>query len=173
MQLATIPHATRGGQAQAKLDRTCSSREGNTFPPQQRACVAIHTRHTNVAQKAHILEPSQSLQHLYEPWQPSSSPSVACSKVSSPSKPHHFPQNDTLSEYLAVSVLLVNAIAILSEDRFLARIGWGNAQQSEPSFGGGGMQDNTSVKAKMINLINSVRTLMRSMHIQILPREEE
>jgi immediate early response 3-interacting protein 1 len=25
------------------------------------------------------------------------------------------------------------------------------------------MQDNTSIKAKMINLINSVRTLMRSM----------
>jgi len=60
-----------------------------------------------------------------------------------------------------VSVLLVNAIAVLSEDRFLARIGWGSSQQQvEPSFGGGG-QDNTSVKAKMINLINSVRTLMR------------
>ncbi|RMY36056.1 hypothetical protein D0866_04196 [Hortaea werneckii] len=64
-----------------------------------------------------------------------------------------------------VSILLVNAIAILSEDRFLARskppkVGWGSSQQ-EPAFGG--MQDNTSVKAKMINLINSVRTLMRSM----------
>jgi len=60
-----------------------------------------------------------------------------------------------------VSVLLVNAIAILSEDRFLARIGWGSSQQSEPSFGGGpGMQD-ASIKSKMINLINSVRTLMR------------
>jgi len=58
-----------------------------------------------------------------------------------------------------VSILLVNAIAILSEDRFLARIGWGSSQP-EPAFGGG-MQDNTSVKAKMINLINSVRTLMR------------
>ncbi|KAK5155910.1 hypothetical protein LTS14_005476 [Recurvomyces mirabilis] len=61
------------------------------------------------------------------------------------------------------SILVVNAIAILSEDRFLARtttVGWGTSQQSEPSFGGG-MQDNTSVKAKMINLISSVRTLMR------------
>ncbi|KAI7280707.1 hypothetical protein KC345_g4587 [Hortaea werneckii] len=57
-----------------------------------------------------------------------------------------------------VSILLVNAIAILSEDRFLARIGWGSSQQ-EPAFGG--MQDNTSVKSKVINLINSVRTLMR------------
>ncbi|OCK73939.1 Yos1-like protein [Lepidopterella palustris CBS 459.81] len=56
-----------------------------------------------------------------------------------------------------VSVLLVNAIAILSEDRFLARIGWTNA--SDPGFGGG--QDNGSVKAKMVNLVASVRTLMR------------
>ncbi|KAK4499183.1 hypothetical protein PRZ48_009696 [Zasmidium cellare] len=60
-----------------------------------------------------------------------------------------------------VSILLVNAIAILSEDRFLARIGWGSSSATaEPSFGGsaGGEQ---SVKSKMINLINSVRTLMR------------
>lgn len=86
-----------------------------------------------------------------------------------------------------VSVLLINAIAVLSEDRFLARstsrqtrpanpdtlsqnnhksnkphhtVGWGNAAQNEPSFGGS--QDGASVKAKTINLINSVRTLMRS-----------
>ncbi|QIW95843.1 hypothetical protein AMS68_001361 [Peltaster fructicola] len=58
-----------------------------------------------------------------------------------------------------VSVLLVNAIAILSEDRFLARIGWGSTQ-NEPSFGQGS-QDNASLKARTINLINSVRTLMR------------
>ncbi|TKA38622.1 hypothetical protein B0A54_09558 [Friedmanniomyces endolithicus] len=60
--------------------------------------------------------------------------------------------------FFQASILIVNAMAILSEDRFLARIGWGSAQ-NEPAFGG--MQDNTSVKAKMINLINSVRTLMR------------
>ncbi|KAF2482208.1 Yos1-like protein [Neohortaea acidophila] len=59
-----------------------------------------------------------------------------------------------------VSVLLVNAIAILSEDRFLARIGWGSTQ-NEPAGFGGSSQDSASVKAKMINLINSVRTLMR------------
>ncbi|GME48916.1 Protein transport protein [Neofusicoccum parvum] len=111
-----------------------------------------------------------------------------------------------------VSVLLVNAIAVLSEDRFLARskpssaryicnasrlaspllplraqlllthpavpplphsiaitlwnradttrliaVGWG--QSAEPGFGGA--QDTQSVKAKLINLIASVRTLMR------------
>ncbi|KAF2221973.1 Yos1-like protein, partial [Elsinoe ampelina] len=57
-----------------------------------------------------------------------------------------------------VSVLLVNAIAILSEDRFLARIGWSSASQDA---GFGGVQDTTSVKAKIVNLIASVRTLMR------------
>jgi hypothetical protein len=41
-------------------------------------------------------------------------------------------------------------------------VGWGNAAQNEPSFGGGSAQDGASVKAKTINLINSVRTLMRS-----------
>jgi hypothetical protein len=45
-------------------------------------------------------------------------------------------------------------------------VGWGSTQ-GEPSFGGQ-MQDNTSVKAKLINLINSVRTLMRSMRLQQL-----
>ncbi|KAK5149313.1 Yos1-like protein [Cryomyces antarcticus] len=57
-----------------------------------------------------------------------------------------------------VSILLVNAIAILSEDRFLARIGWGNTP-SDPGFGG--VPDSQSIKAKMVNLIASVRTLMR------------
>ncbi|KAF2204499.1 Yos1-like protein [Delitschia confertaspora ATCC 74209] len=56
-----------------------------------------------------------------------------------------------------VSVLLINAVAILSEDRFLARIGWTTA--ADPGFGGA--RDDASIKARMINLISSVRTLMR------------
>lgn len=39
------------------------------------------------------------------------------------------------------------------------QVGWGSVQQ-EPAFGG--PADNTSVKSKVINLIASVRTLMRS-----------
>ncbi|KAI2614000.1 Yos1-like protein [Hypoxylon fragiforme] len=62
-----------------------------------------------------------------------------------------------LGNLLYVSILLVNAIAILSEDRFLARI---NLSASyDPAFGAG--PDSQSVKAKVINLIASVRTLMR------------
>lgn len=38
-------------------------------------------------------------------------------------------------------------------------VGWGNAP-TEPSFGGS--RDDASVKSKIVNLISSVRTLMRS-----------
>ncbi|KAL5359525.1 Yos1-like protein [Aspergillus floccosus] len=55
-------------------------------------------------------------------------------------------------------ILITNAIAVLSEDRFLARIGWGRTQ-ADPAFGAA--YDSTSVKAKSINLIASVRTVMR------------
>jgi hypothetical protein len=57
-----------------------------------------------------------------------------------------------------VIVLIVNAIAILSEDRFLARIGWA-AQQPEPAFGSGA---DVSIKGKIINLISATRLLTRS-----------
>ncbi|KAF1968990.1 Yos1-like protein [Bimuria novae-zelandiae CBS 107.79] len=55
-----------------------------------------------------------------------------------------------------VSVLLINAIAILSEDRFLARIGW--TANADPGFGG---QRDDGIKARLVNLVSSVRTLMR------------
>ncbi|PYH89392.1 Yos1-like protein [Aspergillus ellipticus CBS 707.79] len=63
-----------------------------------------------------------------------------------------------LGKLVYVIILLINSLAILSEDRFLARIGWGRTQ-AEPAFGAA--YDNTSVKAKTINLIASVRTVMR------------
>ncbi|PQE31331.1 hypothetical protein CJF32_00001918 [Rutstroemia sp. NJR-2017a WRK4] len=60
-----------------------------------------------------------------------------------------------------ICVLLVNAIAILSEDRFLARVGWSNTM-ADPGFGGTNAND-ASVKSKLINLMTSVRTLMRNL----------
>ncbi|RKU41592.1 hypothetical protein DL546_000003, partial [Coniochaeta pulveracea] len=56
-----------------------------------------------------------------------------------------------------ISCLLLNAIAILSEDRFLARINL-SSSSFDPAFG---QSADTSVKAKIVNLITSVRTLMR------------
>ncbi|PLB40057.1 YOS1 family protein [Aspergillus candidus] len=63
-----------------------------------------------------------------------------------------------LGKLVYAAILLTNAIAVLSEDRFLARIGWGRTQ-ADPAFGA--TYDNTSVKAKTVNLIASIRTLMR------------
>lgn len=83
--------------------------------------------------------------------------------------------------HLSVCILLINAIAVLSEDRFLARSTnqpLSRAQifahvssntfyavnlspaSYDPAFGAG---PDASVKAKIINLIASVRTIMRSM----------
>ncbi|KAJ1659931.1 hypothetical protein IWQ61_001067 [Dispira simplex] len=55
------------------------------------------------------------------------------------------------------SLLLLNAIAILNEQRFLARIGWAG-HQFNSSFN----DPNPSIKARIINLISAVRTLLRT-----------
>ncbi|EJD01496.1 Yos1-like protein [Fomitiporia mediterranea MF3/22] len=71
-----------------------------------------------------------------------------------------------------VTLLLINAMAILNEERFLARIGWtAQAQQAQPAFaqpydpytGMGGNPPEISITAKLVNLITAVRTLMRGM----------
>ncbi|KAK6948261.1 hypothetical protein Daesc_010025 [Daldinia eschscholtzii] len=64
-----------------------------------------------------------------------------------------------LGNLLYVTILLINAIAILSEDRFLARINLSSTSY-DPAFGAG--PDSQSVKAKVVNLIASVRMVMRS-----------
>ncbi|KAF5125921.1 Protein transport protein yos1 [Metarhizium anisopliae] len=60
--------------------------------------------------------------------------------------------------FLYITVLLINAVAILSEDRFLARINLSPASY-DPAFGTGA---DASIKAKIIHLIASIRTIMRS-----------
>jgi hypothetical protein len=77
--------------------------------------------------------------------------------------------NEKDAEYGTVSVLLINAIAILSEDRFLARIGW-TANAQEPGFGGA--RDDASIKARLVQFVSSVRTLMRSRWPFLGPRSE-
>lgn len=62
-----------------------------------------------------------------------------------------------LGSLVYVMCLLTNALAILSDDRFLARIGLSTTTY-DPAFGVG---DANSVKAKLVNLIASVRMLMR------------
>ncbi|KAK0551462.1 hypothetical protein OC861_000532 [Tilletia horrida] len=70
---------------------------------------------------------------------------------------------------LALTLLLItNAIAILNEERFLARIGWSQSQiqnhhlQDPSGFGGGGGgMGEPGIKARLVNLISAVRMLMR------------
>ncbi|KAI5120683.1 hypothetical protein M0805_006972 [Coniferiporia weirii] len=78
----------------------------------------------------------------------------------------------TIGTILYVGLLLVNAMAILNEERFLARIGWTSqaqhmaqqqtfAQPYDPYSGMAGQQQDVGVKVKLVNLIGAVRTLMR------------
>lgn len=75
-----------------------------------------------------------------------------------------------LGKLFYVIVLVINGIAVLSEDRFLNRIGWGsttgqqnngNIQAQFNQFNSGLDNTDGSVKTKLINLISAFRTLMR------------
>ncbi|KAE9410501.1 Yos1-like protein [Gymnopus androsaceus JB14] len=72
-----------------------------------------------------------------------------------------------LGTILYVSILLVNAMAVLSEDRFLARIGWTSARPPNVSNPGFQAYDQMAlgqevgIKTKIIDLISAVRTLLR------------
>lgn len=56
-----------------------------------------------------------------------------------------------------VMVLFTNAVCILSEDRFLLRVGW--STQSLAGFAPNQQED--SVKARLLTLIHAIRTLLR------------
>ncbi|KAF3016136.1 hypothetical protein E8E14_007509 [Neopestalotiopsis sp. 37M] len=64
-----------------------------------------------------------------------------------------------LGSFFQIAVLLLNAVAILSEDRFLARVGL-SASSHDPAFGAGPGGDQ-SFKFKLMNMIASVRMLTR------------
>jgi len=75
-----------------------------------------------------------------------------------------------LGVILYVTLLLINAMAILNEERFLARIGWSSTQPANMNAAFHQPYDQTSysvaqpdisVKVRLINLIGAVRTLMR------------
>ncbi|KAJ7904508.1 ER-to-golgi transport membrane protein [Mycena olivaceomarginata] len=85
-----------------------------------------------------------------------------------------FAPTKMLGTVIYVSLLVINSMAILSEDRFLARIGWVSSSQApnanatfhqtyDPQTGGYGAQQGgePSMKARLVDLISAVRTLMR------------
>ncbi|XP_071436078.1 immediate early response 3-interacting protein 1 [Pithys albifrons albifrons] len=61
----------------------------------------------------------------------------------------------TLYSLLQASLLIVNAVAVLHEERFLRHVGWGSDQ------GIGGFGEEPGMKAQLMNLIRSIRTVMR------------
>ncbi|KAI8049041.1 Yos1-like-domain-containing protein [Syncephalis plumigaleata] len=65
----------------------------------------------------------------------------------------------SIGSVLYVLLLLINSLAILNEERFLAPIGWASIPQEQ--IYAHGIGQSVSVKAKIINLVAAVRTLLR------------
>jgi len=66
-----------------------------------------------------------------------------------------------LGQIFYILLLLINSLAVLSEDRFLAKIGWAaRGSTGVPAYGA---QDpyGESAHVKLINLIAAIRTLLR------------
>ncbi|KAI8916110.1 Yos1-like protein [Gorgonomyces haynaldii] len=61
------------------------------------------------------------------------------------------PLNLTLGTIFYFSLLLINAVAILHEERFLAKVGLSSSAFMDPN----------SMQARAANLIGSIRTLLR------------
>uniref|UniRef100_A0A8B9C3R3 Immediate early response 3-interacting protein 1 n=2 Tax=Anatidae TaxID=8830 RepID=A0A8B9C3R3_9AVES len=83
-------------------------------------------------------------------------------RAPAPSLPSLFPLRPrggamafTLYSLLQAGLLVVNAIAVLHEERFLRNVGWASDQ------GIGGFGEEPGIKAQLMNLIRSVRTVMR------------
>uniref|UniRef100_A0A6M2DK33 Immediate early response 3-interacting protein 1 n=1 Tax=Xenopsylla cheopis TaxID=163159 RepID=A0A6M2DK33_XENCH len=61
----------------------------------------------------------------------------------------------TLWNLFEAGLLLLNAVCVLHEERFLAKVGWG-ANSAVQGFG-----EAPSVKYQIMNLIRSIRTVTR------------
>ncbi|RWS16432.1 immediate early response 3-interacting protein 1-like protein [Dinothrombium tinctorium] len=59
------------------------------------------------------------------------------------------------------TLLVINAIAILHEERFLAKFGWARNQMSAAQFSYGYQASQPGFKENLLNLIHSIRTVMR------------
>ena len=66
-----------------------------------------------------------------------------------------------LGKLFYVVVLCINGIAVLSEDRFLNRIGWGSLAQTAQFLSQYMMQQGEiSIKTRFVTLIGAIRTLL-------------
>ncbi|PSN39488.1 Immediate early response 3-interacting protein 1 [Blattella germanica] len=62
----------------------------------------------------------------------------------------------TLWNLFEATLLCLNAVCILHEERFLAKMGWG-ANQNIQGFG-----EQPTIKSQILNLVRSIRTVTRS-----------
>ncbi|CAH1106036.1 unnamed protein product [Psylliodes chrysocephalus] len=62
----------------------------------------------------------------------------------------------TLWNLFEASLLFLNAVCILNEERFLSKIGWGSRGANVQGFG-----ENPSTKSQIYNLFHSIRTVAR------------
>ncbi|KAG0687127.1 hypothetical protein C6P40_002850 [Pichia californica] len=84
-------------------------------------------------------------------------------------------KNDAIKGVIGTALFFINGIAVLSEDRFLARIGWSSKNSSTTSsniqsqYGYGDFNNGNNslgsggegIKARLVNLISATRTLLR------------
>ncbi|XP_019560029.1 immediate early response 3-interacting protein 1 [Aedes albopictus] len=61
----------------------------------------------------------------------------------------------TLWSLIEASLLCLNAVCILHEERFLAKFGWGASAQVQ------GFGEAPTVKAQVLNLVRSIRTVAK------------
>uniref|UniRef100_A0A1Q3FHU0 Immediate early response 3-interacting protein 1 n=1 Tax=Culex tarsalis TaxID=7177 RepID=A0A1Q3FHU0_CULTA len=63
----------------------------------------------------------------------------------------------TLWSLIEASLLCLNAVCILHEERFLSKFGWGAASAAQVQ----GFGESPSVKAQVLNLVRSIRTVAK------------
>ncbi|XP_076643563.1 immediate early response 3-interacting protein 1 [Halictus rubicundus] len=61
----------------------------------------------------------------------------------------------TLWTLFEASLLCLNAVCVLNEERFLAKVGWASWQNVQ------GFGESPTMKAQLLNLIRSIRTVAR------------
>ncbi|XP_026493165.1 immediate early response 3-interacting protein 1 [Nymphalis io] len=61
----------------------------------------------------------------------------------------------TLWNLFEASLLCLNAVCVLHEERFMQKMGWGANNRNQ------GFEDQSSMKYQVLNLVRSIRTVTR------------
>ncbi|KAJ6641390.1 Immediate early response 3-interacting protein 1 [Pseudolycoriella hygida] len=72
----------------------------------------------------------------------------------------------TLWSLIEASLLCLNAVCILHEERFLNKVGWGASAQVQ------GFGEPASTKSQLLNLIRSIRTVAKSKEFRSMKQDK-